>query len=158
VNWITDFGADRYQYAAANNSRSGDPAMSGSSPAPNLYNVSGGGIHVVYSTSGIDGKPHLSYHDSFRSLNFTGDQIRTVSVGDLGTIVSVTVFMTVDTGSTSFSLIVPPVNLGGNFSVPISTDGITTAHRFSVVPAFSLGQRNFYTVTAMTGTAAHVVF
>ena len=132
--------------------------MSGSNPAPNLFNLSGGGIHVVYSTSGIDGKPHLSYHDSFRSLNFTGDQIRSVAVADLGTMISVTIFMTVDSGSTSFSLILPPVNLGGNFSVPISTDGITTAHRFSIVPAFNHGQRNSYTVTRMTGTAAHVVF
>lgn len=132
--------------------------MSGSAASPNLYNVSGGGIHVVYSTSGIDGKPHLSYHDAFRSLSFTGDQIRTVPVSDLGTIVSVTTFMTVDTGSTTFSLLLPAVNLGTSLSVPISTDGITTAHRFSVIPAFSHGQREFYTVTPMTGTAAHVVF
>ncbi len=132
--------------------------MSGSSPSSNLFNVSGGGIHVVYSTSGIDGRPHFSYHDSIRSENFTGDQIRVVSVPDIGTIVSVTTFMTVDSGSATFSLIIPPVNLGTSISVPISTDGITTAHRFSVVPALSHGQRNFYTVTPMSGTAAQVVF
>ncbi len=132
--------------------------MPSSSPTPNLYNVAGGGIHVIYSTSGIDGNPHLSYHDGFRSVSFTGDQIRVVEVPDLGAIVSVTIFMTVDTGSTSFSLIVPPVNLGNSLSVPISTDGIGTVHRFSIFPPLNHGQRNFYSVTPMTGTAAHVVF
>jgi len=121
--------------------------------------LSGGGLHVNYSTSGIDGHPHLTYHDAFRTLTFTGTQIRAVAVPDIGIIVSVTIFMTVDTGSTTFSLLVPAVQLvSGAGPVPISTDGVTTLHRFSVIPALSHGQRAFYTVTALTGTASHVVF
>ena len=57
--------------------------------AANMFAVAGGGLHVSYSTSGIDGKPHLSYQDPMRALSFTGDQIRRVE-GDLGAIVSVT--------------------------------------------------------------------
>ena len=63
--------------------------------AANMITVAGGGLHVSYSTSGIDGKPHLSYQDPMRSLSFTGDEIRRVEC-DLGAVVSVTIVRTVD--------------------------------------------------------------
>jgi hypothetical protein len=126
---------------------------------PNLFSLSGGGLHVEYSTSSFDGQPHLTYQDSLRTLSFIGDQIRVVNVADLGTMVSVTIVLTVDTGGTTFSLLLPPVNLPGPFaSVPVSTDGITTHHAFSIIPAFNHGQRDFYSVTPLQGTATQVVF
>ena len=81
--------------------------------AANMFTAAGGSLHVSYSTNGIDGKPHLSYQDPVRSLSFTGDEIRRVE-GDLGAVVSVTIVRTVDSGSTSFSLLVPHVNVAGN--------------------------------------------
>lgn len=125
--------------------------------APDLFVLAGGGLHVTYSTSSV-GAPHLTYHDAFRTLSFSGNQIRTVAVPDLGTVVSVTIVLTVDTGSTTFSVLIPQVNLAGAASVPISTEGITTVHRFSVIPVLNHGQREFYTVTPLTGTASHVLF
>jgi hypothetical protein len=125
--------------------------------AANLFTASGGGLHVSYSTSGIDGKPHLSYQDPMRSLSFTGDEIRKME-GDLATVVSVTIVRTVDAGSTSFSLLVPHVNVPPFTSVSICTDGITTHHAFSIVPALNRGQRDFYHVTPLQGTASNVVF
>jgi len=124
----------------------------------NMFSLTGGGLHVSYSTSGIDGRPHLSYQDAVRSLSFRGDDIRTVEC-DLGTVVSVTIVRTVDAGSTSFSVLIPRVNLPAPFSsVAINTDGITTHHAFSLIPAFNQGQRDFYDVTALQGTASNVVF
>src|SRR5262245_13548259 len=73
---------------------------------PNLYQLSGDGIEVTYSTSGFDGKPHLSYQDAMQSKQFAGDQIRTVKT-EIGTLVTVTIFLTVDSGSTSFTLLLP---------------------------------------------------
>jgi hypothetical protein len=125
--------------------------------AANMFTVAGGGLHVSYSTSGIDGKPHLSYQDPMRSLSFTGDEIRRVEC-DLGAVVSVTIVRPVDSGSTSFSLLVPHVNVPPFGSVSISTEGITTHHAFSIVPAFNRGQRDFYHVTPLQGTASNVVF
>jgi hypothetical protein len=126
--------------------------------AANMFTLSGGGLHASYSTSGIDGKPHFSYQDSMRSLSFTGDEIRTVEC-DLGTLVSVTIVRTIDAGSTSFSVMIPRVNLPAPFSsVPISTEGVTTHHAFSIIPAFNHGQRDFYHVTPLRGTAANVIF
>ena len=56
--------------------------------AANMFSLTGGGLHVSYSTSGIDGKPHFSYQDATRSLSFSGDEIRKLE-GDLATVVSV---------------------------------------------------------------------
>jgi hypothetical protein len=125
--------------------------------AANMFAVAGGGLHVSYSTSGIDGKPHLSYQDPMRSLSFTGDEIRRVEC-DLGAVVSVTIVRTVDADSTSFSLLVPHVNVPPFGSAPISTEGVTTHHAFSIVPALNRGQRDFYHVTPLHGTASNVEF
>lgn len=125
---------------------------------PNLFVLSGGGINVTYSTSGFDGKPHFSYHSASVSKTFTGDQIRVMHSDDLGSLVSVTIVLAIDTGSTSFTLLVPRVNLNSGETLHITTEGITTHHRFSVVPAFLHGQIDSYGVAQLTGTAQHVVF
>lgn len=126
--------------------------------AANMFNLAGGGLHVSYSTSGIDGKPHLTYQDGFRSLNFAGNEVRTVEC-DLGTVISVTIVRTVDAGSTSFSLLLPRVNLLAPFSsISVSTEAVSTHHGFSVIPAFNHGQRDFYEVTPLHGTASNVAF
>ena len=74
--------------------------------SPNLYQLSGNTLHVTYATTGIDGQPHLHYQDSQHNLNFSGNSIRAVEC-DLGTVVSVTIQLTVDSGSTSFSVLIP---------------------------------------------------
>jgi hypothetical protein len=126
---------------------------------PDHYALHGGGISVTYLPTGAGGLAHLSYHDSHRSLSFTGNQIRRVDVPDLGTIVSVTLLLTVDSGSTTFSVLIPDVNLPNNTgaSTVIHTDGITTTHRFSLIPALDLGQTELYEVTRMTGNASIVI-
>jgi hypothetical protein len=130
---------------------------------PNLYQLSGGhgqhAIHITYSTSGFDGKPHFSYQDDSQGLSFAGTDIRVLE-GDVGQLVSVTIRRTIDTGSTSFSLLLPRVLLpaGPNQSTPVHTQGITTIHRFSVLPGFNLGQDDLYSVVALSGTARFAVF
>ncbi len=125
--------------------------------AADLYQVHGHGLQVTYSTSGIDAKPHLGYHDATLSLSFTGDQIRTQDTED-GTLVTVTIRPTIDSGSTTFTLLVPTVNLDMDTSAPIHTIGITTQHRFSIIPALRHGQTELYRVTRLTGTASAVQF
>ena len=94
--------------------------------APNQWDVAGGSIRVRYSTValvGPAGGPHRLYQDGFRNLKFSGDQIRVSNVADLGSIVSVTLQLTVDAGSTTFSLLLPQTNIvqqGPVSSVPIS--------------------------------------
>lgn len=131
--------------------------MSTPEQTPNLYQVHGHGLQVTYSTSGFDGKPHFDYHDSRGNHSFSGDQIRSLET-EIGTLVSVTIVLTVDSGSTEFNLLVPTVNLGTSHSAPITTFGIKTRHRFSIVHALNLGQTELYTVTPLTGTAQSVAF
>lgn len=124
---------------------------------PNQFQLSGNGLHVAYSIGGIAGRSHLSYQDSLRSSDFSGDQVRTVPC-DLGTLVSVTIQATVDAGSTSFSVLIPHMNIDSGEMAQIRTQGITTLHRLSLVPQLNHGQLDQYTVVPMVGTAQHVVF
>jgi hypothetical protein len=127
------------------------------SKLPNLYQVQGHGLHVTYSTSSIEGKSHLTYQDAHQTLQFTGSQIRSVPT-DIGTLVTVTIQMTVDTGSTTFSLMLPAVNLEFSSQAHIKTFGVTTIHKFSVVPALRQGQTELYTVCDFSGTVSSVKF
>jgi hypothetical protein len=90
-------------------------------------------------------------------MNFEGDQIRSME-SEIGTLVSVTIFATVDAGSTSFTLLLPHVNLDQSQQATITTEGITTLHRSSLLPVFNQGQTELYTVERLTGTAAAVDF
>ena len=72
-----------------------------------------------------------------------------------------TVFIrrTVDSGSTTFSVLIPTVNLPGmGTPVNIHTEGITTVHRFSILPAMNRGQTEVYSFTRLSGPAEFVEF
>jgi hypothetical protein len=132
--------------------------MATASPkTPNLYQVQGRQVHVTYSTTSIDGKPHFTYQDRHQTLTFEGDAIRTLD-SEIGALVTVSLVRTVDTGSTSFTLVVPHVNLGQAAQVPITTQGITTLHRLSPVPVLNEGQSEISTTVRLTGTASAVNF
>jgi len=124
---------------------------------PNLYQLQGHHLHVSYATSSIDGQPHFNYQDAHQMLHFKGKEIRTVEL-EIGTLVTVTIRLTVDSGSTSFSVLLPQVNLDQTQQAHITTEGITTLHRLSLVPQFNKGQTQLYTVTRLTGTAQLVAF
>ncbi len=125
---------------------------------PNMYHLEGGNLRITYTTTSINGQPHFTYQDGSQTMSFSGSQIRQTKT-EMGTLVSVTTRMTVDSGSTTFALLVPTVNLP-NPSSPanIHTIGITTIHKFSVVPAMNQGQTESYTTTELSGTASVVVF
>ena len=79
---------------------------------PNLYQLRGAGIHVTYSTGGFGSRLNLTYQDANGSQSFSDGQI-TVTQTPIGGVVTVTIRRTVDTGSTSFSVLIPTVNLVG---------------------------------------------
>jgi hypothetical protein len=131
--------------------------------APNQYHLSGGGITVTYFPDGFGpvtpaGVGRLIYQDATRSLNFNGNEIRSVPVPDLGTVVSVTLVRTIDTEATTFSLLLPFVNLPAQIgaSAAIQTEGITTVHRV-FVGLIGHAQAETYTVTKLYGTASRVI-
>jgi hypothetical protein len=124
----------------------------------NNFSLSGSGIHVDYSSTSINGQPRLTYHDHLRNLSFAGADIRTVEVPDIGTIVSVTLAITVDVGSTTFSVLIPHVIVPApTGSAPVTTEGVTTIHRMPFAPPMP-GQREVYNAVRLTGVASHFVF
>lgn len=127
---------------------------------PNQYYLHGHGISVTYYPEGFGpviagrGRLRLVYQAAHQSRSFYDEDVRTVDVADLGTVVSVTLVLTVDTGSTTFSLLVPNVQLPEQQNwVFIHTEGITTLHRVFVA-LIGHPQSETYTVTALSGTAA----
>jgi hypothetical protein len=125
--------------------------------APNSYRFEGGKVKVTWTTSSLNGKPHLSFTDGEQTLSFVGADIRVVDC-DAGKLVSVTIRKTVDSGSTSFTLLVPRVNLKRGAPSPIQTSGVIAIHRFSPVPAMNLGQLDEYNVIELKGEAESVKF
>ncbi len=94
-----------------------------------VFDVSSGDLHVTYTAAGPDGQPQLTYVSGTQNLTFAGPQIRTVTQTDLGTLVSVTIWRTVDAGSTSFTLLVPPVVVvTPGTPVNVTLLGIATTH------------------------------
>jgi hypothetical protein len=122
---------------------------------PNLYELSGDGIKITYTLQPIAGPPQFNYDDGKLSHLFTGKDIRTIDA-EIGTLVSVTIHLTPDSGSTSFTVLIPKVGLGQSTSEPITTIGITTVHRRRVPGPTPQGQDDLYTVHPMQGTAKFV--
>jgi len=125
---------------------------------PNFYQLAGDGIHFSLRTEGFRA-PFVNYQDATRTLTFSGDQVRLVDVPDLGTVVSVTLLLTPDAGSTTFSVLLPQVNLPDQLgaSERVRTQAITTVHKFSIAPQFDIGQREFYTSVRLKGTASRTI-
>ncbi|MCX7092959.1 MAG: hypothetical protein NTY50_05865 [Methylobacter sp.] len=134
-------------------------AFSGSDTTtqPNIYELTGNNIHISYSTGGLDGLAHFTYRSGKKTLNFKGDQIRTIGT-EIGTLVTVTTTMTVDSNSAAFSILLPRVNLDQTLEAPVKTQGIVTQHKFSVIPGFNSGQLDNYKVIPLAGTAKFVYF
>ncbi len=124
---------------------------------PNLYQLSSKHLQVTYTTTGLDGRPTLTYQDAHQGKSFKGDEIRAVEC-DLGTLVSVTLLITVDRGSTSFSLVIPRMQIPKGTSAPVHTDGVTTVHRLAVATLLTQGQLDTYSTMALQGTAQAVDF
>jgi hypothetical protein len=119
---------------------------------PNEYALKGGNLTVKYLTSNFLGQPFLSYNDGTQERDFFGSAIRVLDIG-IGTLVSVTTFMTIDTGATEFSVLIPYIELAdATKTQQFSTDGIITA--FKGPDSFPLtGVRETYDFIPMTGTA-----
>lgn len=125
---------------------------------PNLYHLSGQHVHLTYSPSSVDGKPTMTYQDSHQSKSFKGDEIRKIEC-DLGTLVSVTLRITPDVGSTTLSVFIPRMRITPVSVASVHTDCVTTVHSMPFAPPQAVqGQLDSYTVTTLHGTAQAVAF
>jgi hypothetical protein len=98
---------------------------------PNQYVLqsSDGKTKVEYDSSTMLGQPSLNLTQGPGPIrHFAGSQIRIVNT-EIGTLVSVTTHMTVDAGSTSFSILIPAISLANaSDHKSFATEAIITSH------------------------------
>jgi len=90
---------------------------------------SNGVLKVDYETTGFLGQPFLNLTEgSDPTRHFSGFQIRRLNT-EIGTLVTVTTRMTIDTGATSFSVLIPAITLTGTSDhKTFTTEAIVTTH------------------------------
>ncbi|HEY1442312.1 MAG TPA: hypothetical protein VGF65_16170 [Mycobacterium sp.] len=89
----------------------------------NKFVLSGSGIHIEYILGGNPTFPSLTFTEGATQKTFTPAQITTDPSG-LGTLVSVALVQTVDTGGTRFGFFLPDVQLTRGQSAPVTTVGV----------------------------------
>ena len=112
---------------------------------------------VDYETTSFIGPPVLNLTQGPGPIrHFSGSQIRTLNT-EVGTLVSVTTHMTVDTGSTSFSVLIPAISLANiSDQKTFETEAIVTSHSGpNSVP--STGVHEKYQFVPMKGEANFVL-
>ena len=127
---------------------------------PNRYVLqsSDGTTKVDYETSSFIGQPTLNLMQGPGGpiRHFAGSQIRTLN-SEIGTLVTVTTQLTVDTGSTSFSVLIPAISLTAiSDHKTFSTEAIVTSHTGpNSVP--STGVHETYKFIPLKGEASFVL-
>jgi hypothetical protein len=104
----------------------------------NKFELSGGGIQIEYILGGNPTFPSLTFTEGATKKTFTPAEITTDTSG-LGTLVSVALVRTVDTGGTRFGFFLPDVPLTRGQSAPVTTVG--GSRRSAAQTAFRAVQR-----------------
>jgi hypothetical protein len=99
---------------------------------PNLFTLHGRGLHVTLATTSLTGRPQLTYQDTQQARQFEGDEI-TFADTAFGRLASVVLVSVPDLGTTTFTLVVPEVNLVGAASHAVSTIGVTAVHSTTII-------------------------
>ena len=124
---------------------------------PNQYDLTGPGIRIGYSTSSISGSPQLSFTKARKTLTFSGKEIGVVDTR-IGTLVTVTIATTPDKNSTTFSVLLPAIQLAKETGKQaFRAVGITTVHKTSLAGPVT-GVRQTYKTIELSGTAQRVAF
>jgi hypothetical protein len=124
---------------------------------PNQFDLSGQGVRIGYSTSSIAGSPQLTFVKGRKTLTFTGKEIAVVDT-HIGTLVTVTIAMTPDKDFTTFSVLLPAIELAKETGKQaFRTIGIITVHKTSLAGPVK-GVQQTYKVIQLKGTAQRVAF
>ena len=124
---------------------------------PNSYDLQGTGVSINYSTSSIAGKPQLTYKKGRQTLSFSGDEIGVLDT-QLGKLITVTIAKTVDRGFTSFSFLLPTIDLAATSSKgSFRTIGITTVHKTTIAGPVKGAQQTYKSIE-LSGVARSVAF
>jgi hypothetical protein len=120
---------------------------------------SDGKTKVEYETSSFNGQATLNLTQGPSPIgpirHFAGSQIRTRNT-EIGKLVSVTTQVTVDTGSASFSVLIPAISLTSSSDhKPLATEAIVTSHS-GPNSVLSTGVHETYQFVPVSGEATFV--
>src|SRR5215210_2139501 len=119
---------------------------------PNQFDLQGSGVRIGYSTSSIAGKPQLSFTKGRKTLSFTGNEIG-VRDTSIGTLITVTIDMKPDQNFTTFSFLVPRIDLAKESAKQaFKTVGIITVHKTTLLGP-PKGVQQTYKAIELGGTA-----
>jgi len=123
---------------------------------PNEYTLKGGNITFTYVKHNFLGQPFVSYTEGGQTKDFFGSAVRVLETG-IGTLVTVTTHMTIDTGGSEFSVLLPVIELADTGKTQaFLTDGIST--NFKGPDSFPVtGVRETYDFIPMNGTARFIL-
>jgi hypothetical protein len=123
---------------------------------PNVYQLGNQDILITFTVSNANGVPQLDYveKNDQNSRTFSGNDISVVDDSPLGKLVTVFLVRTVDTGSSTLTLLVPGVNLVSTTQQNIKTCAIITNNLFSILKARTPRQTQEYQVYELDGTAS----
>jgi len=116
-----------------------------------------GKTQVDYERTSFFGQPALNLTQGPGPIrHFSGSQIRTINT-EIGLLVTVTTQITIDTGSTSFSVLIPAITLTATSDQKaFSTEAIVTSHSGpNSVP--STGVHETYQFIPLKGEASFVL-
>src|SRR5207248_8076134 len=99
--------------------------MTQQSETPNQYQLTSNEVQITYTPGNDNGQPQLGYQGSHGKLTLTANDIRSEETV-LGTLITIFLVRTVDTGSVTLTLLLPGVNLAGTTEQPIQTIAIET--------------------------------
>ena len=129
--------------------------MTQQSQDPNQYQLTSNEVQITYTPGNDNGQPELGYQGSHGNITFTGNDIRNEET-TLGTLITVFLVRTVDTGSVTLTLLLPGVNLAGTAEQAIQTVAIETQNLFSILDRNKARQTQTYQVYNLQGTAQHL--
>ena len=126
---------------------------------PNQFDLEGDGVSISYSTTSIAGVPQFTYQEGASPpVNRSGEEIRVLCTGDVGTLVTIDVEQVPDQYTVKLSLLLPTINLPQGFGASaLETIAILTTEYTSIAGPVA-GQAQTYEVLMLRGTARMVQF
>jgi hypothetical protein len=100
---------------------------------PNQFKLHNQEVRITYVTNGFQGGPTFTYDDG-QVKSFKGPDVRVLRT-EIGNLVSVTILKTIDKGSTSYSVLIPIIDLpNAHAHKNFNTAGIKTVHKTLLSP------------------------
>jgi hypothetical protein len=122
----------------------------------NFFELSHGKDTLTYTVSNIAGQPVLDYIHSGKTRSFVGEQIR-IEKTVLGTEVTVTLKINVDSNAHLLTLVLPDVHVGSKGPEKLSVPVIFHTLLGTIVGPPPIGPAQTYEVQIFHGTASFVV-